>query len=139
MNKMADFVPLIKELTACDKEVILPVKGTSMKPCLKTGDLVVYVKPENIKNKDIILYQRNDGSYVLHRIVKVKKDFYVLAGDNQVYKEYPIYKNQIIAKVSAFIINDKRKSLKSLKYRVYVFFWSSFFLRRVYHKLKVKG
>jgi hypothetical protein len=49
------------------------------------------VKPEIPPKKyDVIFYRRENGQYVLHRIIKIKKDGYVCRGDNQTAKEYPV-------------------------------------------------
>ena len=55
--------------------VITP-KGTSMLPLLRQGiDTIKVIKPTSpFKKYDVILFKRKDGSYVLHRIIKVKKN-----------------------------------------------------------------
>lgn len=66
------------------------VKGTSMLPFLNEDtDIVRLVPPKGkLKRYDIALYpsQSKDG-YVLHRVLKVKKRYYLIAGDNNVFYE----------------------------------------------------
>ena len=99
MNKIDDLVPLLLDTLNNNKDFIMPVKGTSMLPFINEKNLVTLSSPNNIKKNDIVFYKRNNGQYVLHRIYKIKKDYYVLMGDNQTFKEEPIYSCQIIAKV----------------------------------------
>lgn len=124
IRKVEAFVPLLQEAFDNDKTFKMPVKGTSMLPFINEKHYVILKKVDSIKKNDIVFYRRDSGQYVLHRIFKVKKDHYVLLGDNQVYREYPIYKKQIIGKVIAVCKGEKIHHLKGLKYKLYIFFWS---------------
>ena len=60
--------------------------GDSMLPLIRQGrDLVLISrKPEGrLKKYDVPLYKRDSGQYVLHRILKVRKDDYIICGDNR--------------------------------------------------------
>lgn len=124
IKKVEAFVPLIKEAFDNDKTFKMPVKGTSMLPFINEKHYVILQKVDRLKRNDIILYKRESGQFVLHRIFKVKKDHYVLLGDNQVHREYPIYENQVIGKVISVIKGNKTHNLKGVKYKLYLFFWS---------------
>ena len=84
--------------------VPVPVKGVSMQPFLRTGDFVYVALPEGkIKKGDILLFQRADGQYVLHRVMKIRGSYCWMQGDSQLWKE-PVRMEQIRAKaVSARI------------------------------------
>ncbi len=100
--------------------------GCSMLPLLRNRmDKVILVKAEHtLKRYDIPLYKCKDGHFVLHRIVKIKKDGYVMCGDNQLIFEKGIDDSNVIAVVSEIIRKGKRIDLKkSFRYKVYVFFW----------------
>ena len=73
---MEELCPMIQELLAGGSTVQLTVTGISMRPMLlHRRDQVELAKaPSKLKRCDIPLYQRQNGSYVLHRIVKVEKD-----------------------------------------------------------------
>ena len=122
MNKIEDLVPLLLDTLNNNKDFTMPVKGTSMLPFINEKNLVTLTKPNNIKKNDIVFYKRNNGQYVLHRIYQIKKDYFVLMGYNQTFKEEPIYLNQIIAKV---------KSIKK-KYKLYLFFWHNRLIRKIF-------
>ena len=75
-----------------------------------------------LKKYDLPLYQRRDGSYVLHRIVRVEQT-YTCMGDNQFVPEPGLEHEQIIGVVSAFSRGDKEYSVDSVGYRLYCRFW----------------
>lgn len=136
---MSESEELIREVVESGGEFQLYPKGTSMLPLLRQGrDSVVLVKvPEPIKRGDIPLYRRADGHYVLHRVIRAEKDgTYTMCGDNQTQLERGIRKEQMIATVSAFSRGDKRRAVDALSYRAYCFLWRSFFVRKVFFKLR---
>ena len=63
--------------------------GSSMEPMLKNRqNVVAFEKPtEILKKYDLPLYKRPDGKYVLHRILKVRENDYIICGDNRCEKE----------------------------------------------------
>lgn len=65
------------------------IVGDSMMPLLRNRRDTVKIVPVTgkLKKYDLPLYKRPSGKYVLHRIVKVKKDHYVICGDNRVWRE----------------------------------------------------
>lgn len=135
MNKVDDFVPLLKETLKNHKDFIMPVKGTSMLPFINSKHLVVLTYSTDFKKNDIVFYQRENGQYVLHRIYEVKKDHFVLMGDNQTFKEEPIYPSQIIGKVKAVKKGKKTHYLKGLSYHLYLFFWHNRIIRKIFFPL----
>ena len=64
----------------------LPVTGSSMLPMLKQGrDVVRLVRLRGIPvSGDVLLYRRENGQYVLHRLIRMEGDENCLfCGDNQ--------------------------------------------------------
>ena len=84
-----------------NENVPVPIKGVSMRPFLRDGDFAYLVSlPGKLKRGDIVLYQRKNGQYVLHRIYKVLKNGdYLMLGDSQMMPE-PMREEQFRAKVS---------------------------------------
>lgn len=76
-------LPLIKELLASNKTVTIPVKGTSMRPFYVDGKTQVTLSlPLPLFRKlDVVLFERENGQMVLHRIVKIRQDALVIQGD----------------------------------------------------------
>lgn len=132
MNKIEDLVPLLLDTLNNNKDFTMPVKGTSMLPFINEKNIVTLTKPNNIKKNDIVFYKRNNGQYVLHRIYQIKKDYLVLMGDNQTFKEEPIYLNQIIAKVKSIKKKNKIHYLNGFKYKLYLFFWHNRLIRKIF-------
>ncbi|MGN1217900.1 MAG: S24/S26 family peptidase [Phocaeicola sp.] len=70
-------------------DLVQTVVGDSMEPLLHNRTSLVRIQSTQriLKSMDIALYQRPDGKLVLHRILKVKKDCYIICGDNRWKKE----------------------------------------------------
>jgi len=135
MNRIEDFIPILLDTLSLGKDFIMPVNGTSMLPFIHKSHQVILTSPTTLKKNDIILYKRENGQYVLHRIYKVKKDYFVLMGDNQTFEEKPIYINQIIAKVKGVIKKNKTHYLKGFGYGLYLFFWNFKIIRKIFFPL----
>ncbi len=112
----------------------LTVTGHSMRPMLRSRKDAVTLIPaqEQQKPGDVIFYQRDNGRYVLHRIIRKSAEGYICSGDNQ-YEEEPVAHRQVIAMVESFVRKGKTYSCDHLGYRLYVSAWVKlFFLRRAY-------
>lgn len=81
--------------------VPVPVRGVSMRPFLRDGDFAYLVPlPEKISRGDILLFQRRNHQYVLHRVYKIRRDgSFLLLGDSQMGSE-PVTRDQLRAKVA---------------------------------------
>ncbi len=83
--------------------VPVPIRGVSMRPFLRDGDFAYMTAlPERIQAGDILLYQRDNNRYVLHRVHKIGKDgSLLLLGDSQLTPER-VARHQLRAK-AAFV------------------------------------
>ena len=113
--------PIITEKINSGATVTIQPKGTSMLPLIRQGqDEVILKKPSGrLKKYDIPFYKRESGQFVLHRIVKVRKNDYVLCGDNQVDYEYNITDDMILAVVDSIIRDGKTIPVTDTKYLSY--------------------
>ncbi len=120
-----DITPVIEELILSGTDVRLCVTGNSMFPMLRSRqDSVIITKaPDRLKKYDLPLYRRQNGEYILHRIVKEKNGEYFMNGDNQYTVEYGIDRDAIIGIVSAFYRKGKRIEVSSSLYRLYCMLW----------------
>lgn len=118
-------MPLIREKLNMGGEVELPSSGNSMYPLFRhRQDTFALHQLEWAPRKyDMILYQRDNGKYVLHRIVGIGPEGYILRGDNQFENEYPVRADQVIAVVSRFCRNGKQVSCHNGWYRLYAVVW----------------
>ena len=113
--------PVMKEVLDSGGEFTFGPQGVSMMPLIRQGlDKVVLVKADSFKKGDAVFYRRDNGQFVLHRIVKVKKDGYVMCGDNQYDLEYGITDRHILAKMKAVIRDGVTVDDSNKKYRKYV-------------------
>ncbi len=118
---MHEMVPLMQESLAAGQPVRFSPKGRSMLPMLRQGRDTVTLSPAThpLKRYDIPLYRRDDGSYVLHRIVAVGKT-YTCVGDSQFILEKEIRQDQILGVVTAFSRDGRQISVEDPAYRLYV-------------------
>lgn len=121
---LAELYPLIRERLDSGCTVELPITGTSMLPLLVWGrDSVDIEKSQTPKKGDIIFYRRDNGQFVLHRIVGINDSGFILCGDNQWKREYGIQPRHIIAVVTAVNRKGKKIYIDRNIYRLYSFLW----------------
>lgn len=108
------------------QELTLQITGYSMSPTLKhLRDRVILTDPKavGIRRMDMVLYRRENGKYVLHRIIQCyPPERYLLNGDAQLWTEM-IRKEQIRAVVSSIERNGRRISCRNQVYLLYVRLW----------------
>lgn len=120
-------MPVIKELIKEGKMVKLTITGNSMLPLLRHEvDQVELTKfTGNIKKGDMVLIQRSDGAYVLHRVITVDEDKqqFFMVGDAQRMIEGPLDYEQIMAVGIAIFRGDRRISVENTGYRLFLWGW----------------
>ena len=117
---LSELYPLIAEGIKAGGTYRFYPKGKSMLPLIKEGaDSVVLSSVDKIAEGDIVLYKRQNGMFVIHRVVKIS-DTVSMCGDNQFYIEKDILIEQILAKVSAIYKKDRLVKLDSQGYNFYV-------------------
>ena len=99
-------------------------KGPSMRPLFKTNrDMIVVAKIEApLKKYDIILYRGGSGEYILHRIIGIRDDFFVVRGDNNYFKER-VPKEAAIGVLVAYNRKGKHGSPSTLSFKLYSRLW----------------
>lgn len=117
-------MPLFREQLDAGKAVKFSPRGVSMMPMLRQGidSVVLSPLPEKLRKYDLPLYRRDDGKYILHRIVEVG-DTYTCIGDNQFVYEHGVRHDQMIAVVTAFTRGEKFHSVTETAYRIYCCIW----------------
>lgn len=121
---MEELMPLLQlQMDTCGSAK-LTVTGWSMMPMLHNRkDQVVLQPVEGAQDKGaLILYRRENGQFVLHRILRRRKGGYVCCGDNQFFTE-KVSQEQLLAVVTAFTRKGKQYSVQEKGYRQYVFWW----------------
>lgn len=123
---LEELEPLIREAFADGKGFWLPVTGTSNLPTLAPGrdEIILGRVDQPLRKRELPLYRRDSGQYVLHRIVSVQKDgTYSCCGDHQWVKEPGIRPDQIIGRVVRITRKGKSFSVDSAFYQAWVRIW----------------
>lgn len=117
-------MPLIREALASDQSIRFYPRGISMLPMLRQDIDSVILSPVSgeLKKYDLPFYQRDDGKYILHRIVGAGYT-YTCMGDNQFIPETGLRQDQMIAVVTAFYRGDREIPVTALSYRIYCRLW----------------
>ncbi len=112
----------IEQVIAKDGFYVTRPKGTSMLPLIYQGHdtAIIVPKGKRLEKYDVALYRRVSGEYVLHRVIKVKKDSYVMCGDNQYTLEYGITDSMVIGVMTELFHDGESVDLYSKKYKSYV-------------------
>lgn len=94
------FLPSVLETGS---SVPLVVTGNSMLPFLKNKRDTVWLRTERSpKRGQILLFRRTDGTFILHRVRRIRADgMLVMNGDAQAWCE-TISPDQVLASVTAF-------------------------------------
>ena len=99
----------------------LVISGNSMSPFLVHGRDTVFLSrlTRSVRKGDVLLYQRENGAYILHRVYEVEKDGLTMVGDAQCILEHGIRQEQVIAIMTSALRKGKRQKPGS--------FWWEFF------------
>ena len=99
------YVDALRSLTEEGKEVSMLVAGSSMNPFLiHYRDMIFFKKPDRpLRRGDMVFYQRENGKYVMHRILRVKPEGLYIVGDAQTEIEGPVRPEQVFAIVTRVV------------------------------------
>lgn len=139
-------------------------EGGSMLPMLRGNrDLLVIAKrptgengaPVRLKKYDVAFYRRGD-KYITHRVLKVLPagekrprrmtrqglkpipGDYIIAGDNNSFREFDVKEEQILGVLTAFVRDGREIPVTDRRYRLYARLWCWTFPVRA-AALRVKG
>ena len=108
--------------------------GFSMMPLLRQKKDIIEIhrkKPGRCRKYDVVLYKRN-GKYILHRILKVLLDGYIIAGDHCTFIETDIKDENILGVMTKVMRNGKAITPDNIFYKLYVHVWCDFYPARMY-------
>ncbi len=99
--------------------------GTSMRPLFKTHrDMIIVKRPDSsLKKYDVALYVIGGGRYILHRVVGVRDDVYLIRGDNTFAVER-VPKSAVIGVLVKFNRKGKTHTVDELSYKIYSRVWN---------------
>ena len=118
-----------EEILVRDGRLIYTNVGTSMLPLIRQGQDLLVIEPPGgrLKKYDIALYRRDSGQYVLHRVLKVRKNDYIICGDNRWHRETGITDRHILGVLVGRIRGGKELSMTDWRCRLYAHLWCDFF------------
>ena len=104
--------------------------GHSMMPLLRERRDIIEIRkkgPGRCRKYDVVLYRRGE-KYILHRILRVMPEGYLIAGDNNTFVERDITDEKIIGVLVRVIRNGKRGKRVEITpenkgYQIYVHLW----------------
>lgn len=97
-----EYISVLRELVEQGKEVSVLISGTSMTPFLgHNRDVIFFSRPTTpLARGDMVFYQRADGTFVMHRILKVRPEGLYIVGDAQALVEGPVPPSSVFARVT---------------------------------------
>lgn len=108
-------------------------KGVSMWPMIRNRQDVVEIRVPKapVKRYDLVMYVRGqDMQGVIHRVLRVKDGYYIIAGDNCWQKEYVSFA-QVKGIATRFYRGGRWHDVNEAGYMAYVHLWTDlFFIRR---------
>ena len=124
-------------------------RGNSMWPTLKNKgqSVVVQAKRQRLNKFDVALYVRGQNNFVLHRVMQVLEDGYLMCGDSQFSLE-KVTEDQVFGVMIGFYRGEKYVDCNDDKYKKKVEKWYKrkrlrkfrinffFFRKKVINKLK---
>ena len=121
--------------------IVYTCKGTSMMPLLRQQRDIIEIRPKGnhrCKKYDVVLYKKGEN-YILHRILRVLPEGYIIAGDNNTFLEYDVKDEQIMGVMVRVLRDGKEIYMTDIKYRMYVHIWCDFYpVRMILQKIKRK-
>lgn len=124
--------------------------GDSMEPLLhnRKSTVVIEIPKNMLKKYDVALYRRPGGEYVLHRVIKVVENAYIICGDNRIHRE-KVPTDWVIGVMTGYYKDERnnyvscedeiyRKYLRTLKWRYWRLLLQALF-RRVRRKFRQKS
>ena len=130
-------VSTFEDILARDGILVYKTHGVSMEPMLRQNrDLVfIQVPSSRLKKYDVALYRRGDA-YVLHRVIGVCSDHYMIRGDNT-YSVEIVPDDSVIGVLTGFQRKGKKHDVTEWGYMLYVRLWNKLYsVRRVYLRLR---
>ena len=122
---MEELMPILATQLENGGRATLVVTGNSMYPTFRNRADAVNLVPVNrqLKRGDLPLYRRENGQYILHRIVtKPKNGKFFCTGDNQ-WELEEVTQEQVVALVDGFSRGGRPCRENDRRYRTWVALW----------------
>jgi len=99
----------IESALETEGEIVTSTMGWSMYPMLRHSRDMVVIETVNrkLKKHDVPVYRLKSGKIVMHRILKITDNGYIIRGDNLLQKELNVTDDMIIGVLKSFYRNGK--------------------------------
>lgn len=129
-----------EELLNTKGYLVYTCTGYSMLPFLRQKRDLIEIRrkgPERCKKYDAVLYKIGDR-YILHRILKVRPNDYVIMGDHCFRREFGITDPMILGVMTRVVRDGKTITPDNKWYKLYVHLWCDFYpIRAAILRMKV--
>lgn len=100
-----------------------PISG-SMRPMIRVRrDSVLFIPPQGrLKRYDVALYRSDSGKAVMHRVLRVLPDGYLIRGDNALNHEH-VRETQIMGVMQGFYRDERFIQADGLLHQAYARLW----------------
>lgn len=123
-----------EDIIARQGKLVYTNVGDSMYPLIQPRDLlVIEAVKKPLQQYDVPLYKRDNGRYVLHRIMRIDNGEYLMCGDNRCRTEHGITDRHIIGVLTAIIRDGRTIPVERPKPTLW---YRSMLYRRFVFKLK---
>ena len=105
--------------------LIYTCSGFSMLPLLRQRRDIIEIRPKpaaRCRKHDVVLYKRGE-QYILHRVLKVLPEGYLIAGDHNTFVERDVTDEMILGVMVRVIRDGKSIRPTDWRYRLYVLLW----------------
>ena len=111
-------------------------QGNSMLPFIKNrkGSVIIEKSIDNLQKFDVVFFIRENNEAVLHRIIDIDEDCFIVCGDAQLSTE-KVKREQILGVMTGFYDGKKYIDAKNPKYLKSVEKW---YKHNSYRKLRIK-
>lgn len=114
-----------EEMLRQDGYIVFTNVGISMLPLLRERRDVIEIRPKGpgrCSKYDVVLYRRGER-YILHRVLKVLPEGYLIAGDHNTFVERDVTDDMILGVMTRVIRDGRSIRPTHWRYRLYVLLW----------------
>lgn len=126
------YFAMVRQSLAENGQAFVRVTGSSMQPLLRhLRDGVILAPPGKIRRGDIVLYDRQNGRYALHRVIRVKDGRFTMAGDNQWHVERDLPLDRVIGVATHIVRKGKQIPVEKFFLKIHTFAVTALTLPRI--------
>lgn len=119
---VSDLIPIVIEHLELNQDVEIKVSGHSMLPFFRHLKTIVKLRKEITYRKYDVVLAKYENQYILHRVISVKQNTYILRGDGAFRKEI-VDKSDVFGRVVSFHTQGKKSKAYQFKVRLWLFFY----------------